>query len=80
MNQTPRTMSLADASQQLEKVVAGMAPNEEIELTVEGKIVARLVRLRTEPRRPRGFGSCRGMLTIIKEDDEHLADFKEYME
>ena len=26
------------------------------------------------------FGSCRGMLTIISDDDEHLKDFAEYME
>jgi hypothetical protein len=26
------------------------------------------------------FGSCKGMLTIVSEDDEHLKDFEEYME
>jgi hypothetical protein len=26
------------------------------------------------------FGSCRGMLTVVAEDDEHLKDFAEYME
>jgi antitoxin (DNA-binding transcriptional repressor) of toxin-antitoxin stability system len=25
------------------------------------------------------FGSCKGMLTIISEDEEHLKDFEEYM-
>ena len=25
------------------------------------------------------FGNCRGMLTVIAEDDEHLKDFEEYM-
>ena len=25
------------------------------------------------------FGSCKGMLTIVSEDDEHLKDFEEYM-
>ena len=25
------------------------------------------------------FGNCRGMLTIVAEDDEHLKDFEEYM-
>jgi hypothetical protein len=32
----------------------------------------------SEPARP-VFGSCRGMLTIVSEDDEHLKDFEEYM-
>jgi hypothetical protein len=25
------------------------------------------------------FGSCKGMITIVAEDDEHLKDFEEYM-
>jgi len=25
------------------------------------------------------FGSCKGMMTIVSEDDEHLKDFAEYM-
>jgi hypothetical protein len=25
------------------------------------------------------FGSCKGMLTIVSDDDEHLLDFEEYM-
>lgn len=25
------------------------------------------------------FGSCKGMLTIIADDDDHLADFAEYL-
>ena len=31
-----------------------------------------------EEERPQ-FGSCRGMLKLIAEDDEHLKDFDEYM-
>jgi hypothetical protein len=30
-------------------------------------------------RRPSEFGRCRGMLTIVADDDEHLKDFDEYM-
>ena len=25
------------------------------------------------------FGSCKGMLNVVSEDDEHLKDFAEYM-
>lgn len=35
-------------------------------------------RSESEPARP-VFGSCRGMLTIVSEDDDHLKDFEEYM-
>ena len=30
-------------------------------------------------RQPRKPGNCKGMLTILAEDDEHLQDFAEYM-
>ena len=38
----------------------------------------------SQPRPPIGkrgpqFGNCRGMLTIVEEDDEHLKDFQDYM-
>ena len=40
--------------------------------------VAKLVASRAEKPRPLP-GRCKGMLTIVAEDDEHLEDFKEYM-
>ena len=33
----------------------------------------------TKLRQPRQPGSAKGRLTILVEDDEHLADFQEYM-
>jgi len=38
--------------------------------------VAKLVRQQRFIRQP---GNCKGMLTIIADDDEHLEDFKDYM-
>ena len=38
--------------------------------------------IESEPAAGQGvpvFGSCRGMLSIIADDDEHLKDFEEYM-
>jgi hypothetical protein len=32
-----------------------------------------------ENGRSSGFGVCKGMLVVNAEDDEHLADFAEYM-
>jgi hypothetical protein len=31
-------------------------------------------------RKPRQPGNCKGMATIVADDDEHLRDFAEYME
>jgi hypothetical protein len=30
-------------------------------------------------RKPRQPGTCRGLLMIVSDDDEHLEDFAEYM-
>ena len=36
--------------------------------------------LRPAPQRlPRVPGNCKGMITLLIEDDEHLKDFEEYM-
>src|SRR5947209_8782317 len=59
-------------------VVFGEGPEGRIFVIVQAKHVLR--------RRPEGaahtpvFGTGRGTLTIVSEDDEHLKDFQEYME
>jgi len=52
-----------------------MTAHEEITLTVDGRPVATLVRLPSSTRRCGGF--AKGRLMIIKDDDEHLADFED---
>jgi antitoxin (DNA-binding transcriptional repressor) of toxin-antitoxin stability system len=47
-------------------------------ITQGQKPVAELRTIAGERPRPI-FGSCKGMLTIISDDDDHLADFAEYM-
>jgi len=47
-------------------------------ITKNNQPVAKLVASRAEKPRPLP-GRCKGMLTIVAEDDEHLEDFKEYM-
>jgi antitoxin (DNA-binding transcriptional repressor) of toxin-antitoxin stability system len=71
------TISLAQASTQLEGLVRALGPNDEIVLTDNNKPVARIVANDSRPRRIPG--ACMGMLTIISDDDEHLEDFREYM-
>jgi antitoxin (DNA-binding transcriptional repressor) of toxin-antitoxin stability system len=53
-------------------------PGEEVVITENNQPVAKLVVSPAEKPRPVP-GLCRGMLTILAEDDEHLEDFKEYM-
>ncbi len=74
----PTTVTLEEAKARLEELVDQLAPGEEIVITQNEQPVAKLVSSR-RPRQPRQPGSCKGMLTIISDDDEHLEHFKEYM-
>jgi len=73
-----RNMSITEAASKLLELVEALKPGDEIILTDQNKPVAKLV-----PSAPayvnRRPGSCKGMLVINSEDDEHLKDFSEYM-
>ncbi len=71
------TISIADASPRLAELVHSLGPADEIVLTDGGRPVARLVGGDGTGRPPRVPGLLRGQLTIVAEDDEHLADFED---
>ena len=72
-------VTIEEAQTRLPELIAALKPGEEVVLTRDDLPVARLVPVPPAKPQPR-FGSCKGMLTIVAEDDEHLADFKEYMQ
>ena len=69
------TVSVEHAQAELPKLIERLKAGEEIEITRGDQTVARLV----GQKRQRQFGLGKGKLTVVKEDDEHLEDFKEYM-
>ncbi len=71
-----KTVELDVAQATLSELIAGLKPDDEVVIVQNQKTVARIV----PPKRgaPK-FGSCKGMLMIISDDDEHLKDFAEYM-
>lgn len=71
-----RTIELDVAQATLGELIAGLTPGEEIVIVQNKQPVARI--LPTPHATPR-FGGCRGLLTIVEEDEEHLNDFQEYM-
>ena len=74
-----RTMPVEEAASRLVDLILALRPGDEIELTSRERPVASIVaKSESKPAR-RGFGACKGMLTIVREDDEHLTDFKDYM-
>ena len=52
----------------------------EVIITRNEQPAAKLVGQQRPKRKPRRPGSAKGKLVILAEDDEHLKDFKDYME
>ena len=72
------TVTLEEAQAQLPELIRNLAAGEEVVITRDAQPVARLIP--PPPLQPQPvFGSCKGMLTILAEDEEHLADFQEHM-
>ncbi|MFO0813935.1 MAG: hypothetical protein U0796_11985 [Gemmatales bacterium] len=73
------SITLEQAHQELPKIIEQLSPGEELVITQNSQVIARL---RAEPRSPmtiRRAGNCQGMMRIVEDDEDHLADFKEYM-
>ena len=69
------SISIETAQAELVELIDKLQPGEEVEITKNQRTVAKLV----GQKRSRQFGLGKGKLTIVQEDDEHLADFKDYM-
>ena len=68
----PALMDVAEVQAKLPELLDRLKPGEELVVTQDGWPIGKLV----------GFhkaGSCKGLITIVSDDDEHLKDFKDYM-
>ena len=72
-------VTIEDAQTKLPEIIHKLAPGEEVIITENHRPVAKLIAEAGERRKPRKAGSAKGKLTIHADDDEHLADFKDYM-
>lgn len=73
------TITIEEAQEKLSERIDQLAPGEEVIIMRDKRPVAKLVGQQHATRKPRQPGNCKGMLTIISDDDEHLEDFKDYM-
>ncbi len=69
------TITLEEAQAHLPELIAKLGQGEQFVILHQKQAVAKLVLPEGMPE----FGCCRGMLTIVSDDDEHLRDFAEYM-
>jgi len=74
------TMTVEEAQAKLPELIDKLVPGEEVIITRNEQPVAKLVGQQRPIRQPRRPGSAKGKLVILAEDDEHLKDFKDYME
>ena len=74
-----RTMPIGQLEGHLAEIIEKLTPGEELVITRDDKLLARLVGERYERPRPVP-GRGKGMLTIVSDDDEHLKDFAEYIQ
>ncbi|HYT87757.1 MAG TPA: type II toxin-antitoxin system prevent-host-death family antitoxin [Gemmataceae bacterium] len=72
------TVSLEEAKARLVELIEQLTPGDEIVITRQDEPVAKLLPSDSR-RKPRQPGNCKGMLTILSEDEEHLEHFQEYM-
>jgi prevent-host-death family protein len=72
------TVTIQEAQAKLPDLIRQLTPGAEVVITENNQPVARLVAPPIEMPRPVP-GRCKGMLTILAEDEEHLEDFREYM-
>ncbi len=73
-----RTVTLEEAQTQLPELIDKLARGEDVIITRDQQPVAQLILpVATQPQPV--FGSCKGMLTILSEDDDYLEAFKEYL-
>ena len=72
------TVSVEQAQLSLKELIERTSRGESVVITQDQRPVAELRAVATDRPSPR-FGSCREMLTVVADDDEHLRDFGEYM-
>ena len=72
------TTTPATPSVRLKNIIASLKPGDQVVITENQRPVAKLVG-EAGRRKPRMPGNCKGMITLLVEDDEHLKDFEDYM-
>lgn len=72
-------LDMQTLQQNLPEIIRALEAGEEVTIMDKGQPVARLLRSVGAARCPRVPGSARGKLRVLVDDDEHLADFADYM-
>ena len=72
-------VTIQEAQAKLSDLIHKLMPGEEVLITENNQPVAKLMSEKPPVSQRPGPGLCKGMITILSDDDEHLKDFEEYM-
>lgn len=72
------SVTIQEAQAKLPELIHNLQPGEEVAIIENDQSVAKLVASPKQKPHPVP-GRCKGMLTILADDEEHLGHFKEYM-
>lgn len=73
-------ITIQEARANLDALIHGLTPGEEVVITEDSKPVAKLVATVSLPRKVPKLGSQRGSVLSMEHFDEPLEEFREYME
>jgi prevent-host-death family protein len=73
------TVTIQEAQAKLPELIHKLMPGDEVVITENNQPVAKLVSEKPAVRQRPQPGLCKGMVTIVADDEEHLKDFAEYM-
>ena len=73
------TVSVKEAQTKLAELISKLERGEEVVITENNKPVAQLTGLNSSKPQPM-MGRCKGMLTILSEDKDHLKDWTDYIQ
>ena len=73
------TVTIQEAQAKLPDLIRNLSPGDEVVITENNQPVAKLISEKPPVRQRPGPGLCKGMITIVADDEEHLKDFEEYM-
>lgn len=73
------TITIDEAQATLKDLIHKLSAGDEVIITENHQPVAKLITEPAKARKSRRPGNCKGMITLLVEDDEHLEGFANYM-
>ena len=73
------SITIEEAQASLKDLIHKLNPGQELIITENEQPIAKLISEHQKSQQRPGPGLCKGMITIIADDEDHLKDFEEYM-